>query len=209
MSDLAADGIGSMTPGHYGATESGITLAEITIAAAWNVQGNPERPTLVEKAERLFDIVLPLAPNTMTRSATRTALWLAPKSWLLVASANAGQPMPLGDFASCRDALNAAGGALFDVSASRVAFGVGGMQAGSVLAKSCPLDLHPRSFPTGVCAQSVLGRVNALIYKREETREFVVIVARSFAHDAWRTLCVSAAQYGYDVAPPLTVGDAR
>ena len=207
MSDLDAGGIGSTAPGHYGAAGSDITLAETAIAAAWNVQGDPARPTFVEKAERLFDIVLPLAPNTMTRSATRTALWLAPKSWLLIAGVDARQPLPPGDFTSRRDALNAAGGALFDVSASRVAFGVGGMHAGSVLAKSCPLDLHPRSFPTGVCAQSVLGRVNALICKHDETPEFIVIVARSFARDAWRTLCVSAAQYGYDVAAPLTVGE--
>lgn len=200
MSDFAADGVASTVPGHYGAAGRGVTLAEAAIAAAWNVQGDPARPTFVEKVERLFDIVLPLAPNTMTRSAAGTALWLGPKSWLLVADVHARQPLLPGDSASRRDALNAAGGALFDVTASRVAFSVGGIHAASVLAKSCPLDLHPRSFPTGVCAQSVLGRVNALIYRRDDTPEFNVMVARSFARDAWRTLCLSAVQYGYEVA---------
>jgi len=35
-------------------------------------------------------------------------------------------------------------------------------QAASVLAKACPLDFHPHGFVEAACAQSVLGRVNAL-----------------------------------------------
>jgi hypothetical protein len=30
---------------------------------------------------------------------------------------------------------------------------------------------------------------------------FTLMVARSLARDAWRTLCLSAAAYGYDVLP--------
>ena len=47
--------------------------------------------------------------NTVTESATTAALWLGPGSWLVVSGS-----APLGDYAAARDALNAAGGALFD-----------------------------------------------------------------------------------------------
>jgi sarcosine oxidase subunit gamma len=100
-----------------------------------------------------------------------------------------------------RDALGAVGGALFDVSVSRVAWTVAGQHAATVLAKHCPLDFHPRAFAEGTCAQSVFGRVNALFYRRAVAPVFTLLVARSLARDGWRMLCRSAAPYGYDVLP--------
>lgn len=201
MSDDVGVRAGSAEPGHYGVAGTGITLAEIAIGNALNVQGDPASASFLAEVQRRFAITLPLAPNTTTCGAMWTALWLGPTSWLLVAEANSLPASLRGDFSGQRDALNTVGGALFDVCASRVAFAVGGIHATSALAKSCPLDLHPRAFPAGCCAQSMLGHVNALLYKPDETPTFRLMVARSFARDAWRTLCVSAAQYGYDVLP--------
>jgi sarcosine oxidase subunit gamma len=45
-----------------------------------------------------------------------------------------------------------------DVSASRAVIELAGAQARAVLAKGCGLDLHPRSFTAGRCAQTVLAR---------------------------------------------------
>ena len=200
--DLDAGTIGSTAPGHYGVGPSEVTLAETTIAAAWNVQGNPARAPFLAGAQRLFAVALPLVPNTTSRGAAWAALWLGPESWLLVARAESTVMPQLGASTAQRDALNEAGGALFDLSASRVAFTIGGKHAATVLAKGCPLDFHSCAFPAGQCAQSLLGRVNALIYRPDETPTYTLMVARSFARDVWRTLCLSAAQYGYDVAQP-------
>lgn len=197
-SDIGA--IGSAAPGHYGAGAVGeVALAACTIAAACNVQGDPARATFLETAGRLFDVALPMRPNTTTRGGAWTALWSGPRSWLLVA--HAGQA--LGMFTAHREALNDAGGALFDLSASRVAFVVSGRPAATVMAKGCPLDFHPRAFPAGHCAQSLLGHVNAFIDRPDAATAFRVMVARSLARDAWQGLCLSAAQYGYDVSPPM------
>jgi sarcosine oxidase subunit gamma len=196
--DLDIAAIGSAAPGHHGAAATGVTLAETSIAAAWNVQGDPARPEFADDVWRLFGVALPQAPNTTAASDALTALWLGPTSWLLVA----GSASPLADFAATREALNARGGALFDLTASRVAWTISGAHAATVLATSCPLDLHPRAFAAGTCAQSVLGHINALIVKRDLTPTFTVLVARSFARDVWHALCLSAAQHGYDVTPP-------
>jgi sarcosine oxidase subunit gamma len=199
----ANDGsIGSTRPGHYGAAGSGVTLAEATIASAWNVQGDSARPAFTEEARRLFDVALPLAPNATARTDKVTALWLGPESWLLATSA---AQVPV-DYAAKRDALNAAGGALFDVSASRAAWTISGPRAIDVLAKGCPLDFHPRAFATGTCAQSVFGHINVLIDKRDDEPTFTLMVARSFARDVWQALCEAAAQYGYGVLPPRAFG---
>ena len=211
MADIDPGSIGSTVPGHYGADGTGVTLAETAIARAFNIQGDSARAPFVAEVRRLFDVALPVNPNTMTRSAGQSALWLGPKSWLLISKGDSSAPLPpQGEFAAQRDALNALGGALFDVSASRVAFTLSGVHAESVLAKACPLDLHPRAFPAGRCAQSLLGRVNALLCKTDEAPSFTVMVARSFARDVWRTLCVSAAPYGYEVvAAPGKPTEAR
>ena len=141
----------------------------------------------------------PRARSARRRSAENLRdqrAWLGPESTLLLArSASA-----FADFYATRDALNVTGGALFDVSASRVAWRIAGAKAATVLAKSCPLDFHPLAFPPGTCAQSLLGHVNALFVRDGDG--FTMTVPRSFARGAWRTLSESAAQYGYEVEPP-------
>ena len=198
MADQNEFEIGAAMAGHYGAETSGVTLAETAFAAAWNVQGDARRPEFVARVSGLFAVPLPIAPNTTARNESRIALWLGPASWLVIES-NVSNPA---EYETRRDALNAAGGALFDVSASRVAWTVAGTHAATILAKACPLDFHPRAFAEGACAQSVFGRVNALFYRRAAAPVFTLMVARSFARDAWRTLCLSAAAFGYDVLPP-------
>ncbi|MEO5766158.1 MAG: sarcosine oxidase subunit gamma family protein [Casimicrobiaceae bacterium] len=201
MDDSAARPIGSALPGHYGAAETGVTLAEATIATAWNVQGDPARDAFVAEAQRRFGVALPRAANTTARGADWTALWLGPRSWLLVARGEDAAAAPPTALAACRDALCAGGGALFDVSASRVAWTLAGPHAAAVLSKHCPLDFHPRAFPAGGCAQSVLGHIGLLVERPGPQPAFIAMTARSFARDAWGMLCESAAQYGYDVAP--------
>lgn len=209
MADIANGDIGSTTPGHYGEDPTGLTLSEARMAAAWNVQGNPARTPFVTSVQQLFDVTLPQGPNTTTRGNALIALWLGPRSWLLVETTPSGRPSKLTDFGAKRDALNALGGALFEVSASRVAYRIGGAHAPTVLAKSCPLDFGTDAFPVGACAQSVFGHVNALFYRHDEAPTFLVLVGRSLARDVWRTLCRSSAQYGYDVLAPQPIAGLR
>ena len=171
-----------------------ITLTEVPIAAAWNVQGDASRADFAEQVTRQFSIALPTVPNTTARGDALTAFWLGPRSWLLVAEPARS---PLADFVKKRDALNAAGGALFDLSASRVVYRLAGARATDVLASGCPLDLHPSAFRSGDCAQSLFGRVNTLLYKSDDAPTFLIMVARSFARDVRQALCFSAAQYGH------------
>ena len=160
-------------------------IRDMPIATAWNVQGDAMRGRFGDAVRHAFGIALPTRPNTTARGDAVTAYWLGPRSWLLVAESSTSR---LDGFPDWRDALNAAGGALFDVSASRVALRVTGPQASTVLSASCPLDLHPRVFGVGACAQSMLGHVNALLHKRDDVPTFIVMVARSFAQDVRNAL---------------------
>ena len=194
---MSDKGFASTRPGHYGADGTGVTFAEVAVACAWNVQGKPEHAPFDYQVQAQFGVALPVAANATARSERLTALWLGPTSWLLVCGGS-----PLSDIDAKRDALNAAGGALFDVTDARVAWTISGPRSATVLAKSCPLDFHLRAFASGTCAQSLFGHVNAL-YARDADDRFTLFVARSFARDVWRGLCESAAQYGYEVGPPV------
>jgi sarcosine oxidase subunit gamma len=197
VTDRTTDAIGAPIAGHVGPAPAGVTLAETTFAAAWNIQGDAARAPFADEARRQLKLSLPDVPNATERRGALTALWLGPTSWLLVAS----DTSVLTEFSAQKEAVNTAGGALFDVTASSVAWTVGGPHAATVLAKQCPLDFHARAFAEGTCAQSVLGHVNALFYRRDLS-SFTLLVARSYARGVWRTLCQSAAQYGYDILPP-------
>jgi sarcosine oxidase, subunit gamma len=169
-----------------------ITLTEVPIGAAWNVQGDASRADFTDQAARQFSIALPTVPNTTARGDAPMAFWLGPRSWLLVAE-SAGPP--LADFVKTRDAMNAAGGALFDLTASWVAYRLAGSHATDALATGCPLDLHPRAFRAGDCAQSLFGRVNALLYKSDDAPTFLIMVARSFARDVSQSLASIEVHY--------------
>jgi len=75
-------------------SDNGVTLGEVSFALAWNVRGNPAHSSFVSGAERLLGMPLPLQPNTSTRRAGKTVLWLGPRSWLLVA----GPALPRNEF---------------------------------------------------------------------------------------------------------------
>lgn len=195
MSESAAAAIGSTAPGHYGAAASSVVLGEATIAAAWNLQGDAKSPSLKAEVQRIAGLALPAIANTASLGESVIALWLGPQSWLLVAGAAAR----FGDLSGARDAINAAGGALFDVSSSRIAYAIDGPRAADILAAGCPLDFHPRAFGKGQCRQSLYGRVPALFYRHGEPPGCTVLVARSYGRDTWRSLCAVAAPHGYTV----------
>lgn len=201
MADQASTGIGSRSPGRYGLGEASLRLTPIAMARAWNLQGPGSNPPFAAAACALCAAALPCLPNTTVRSPAFTTLWLGPDSWLLVAR----EASASADLSARRDAINDAGGALFDLTAARVAYRLDGERAAVVLSKSCPLDFDARVFAPGGCAQSLLGQIGALIYRRHAT-SWVVMIARSYAGEGWRMLCQSAAQYGYEVSAPEPFG---
>ena len=199
MADENVFAIGAAMPGHYGAGDDRRDARRDDLRRRVERAGRRAAAGVSStRCAELFDVALPIAPNTTARTGRSPRSGSGPASWL---ARRGGQDPRSADFDARRDALNAVGGALFDVTASRVAWTVAGAHAATVLAKGCPLDFHPRAFAEGACAQSVFGHVNALFYRRAAAPVFTLMVARSLARDAWRALCLSAAPYGYEVLP--------
>lgn len=172
-----------------------LAIAELAVGVAWNVRGDPARSALVPACAGAFALALPQAPNTSTAGQGKALLWLGPRSWLFVGAPGTAPD----DFDATREALRAVGAALFDVSASYVAWSLTGPTGAAVLNAGCPLDLHPRAFPAGACAPTLLGHIGALVYRPDDTQRFVVMVPRSYSEDAWHDLRIWAESGGYRI----------
>ena len=70
-----------------------------------------------------------------------------------------------------------------------------------MLAKGCPLDLHPLVFRPGDCAQTLLAKANIIIRCVDDSSSYELIVRRSFADYAALWLHDAALEYGCTVVP--------
>jgi heterotetrameric sarcosine oxidase gamma subunit len=136
--------------------------------------------------------------NRAVSSGRTTALWVGPGRWLIVEPERADANLE----SLLRSALPASQAALIDLGSSRTVLRVSGPRARDLLAKGCSIDLHPRAFPAGACAQSLLGHVAMLVHAVDDAT-LDVYVARSFGLTVWEFLTESAAEYGYRVEAPV------
>jgi heterotetrameric sarcosine oxidase gamma subunit len=134
-------------------------------------------------------------PNRAAASERTTVLWVGPGRWLVVEAERPG--INLEDM--LRSALPATQAALIDLGSSRTVLRIVGPSARDLLAKGCAIDLHPRVFAAGACAQSLLGHVAMLVHAVDDAPSFDIYVARSFGLTVWEWLTESAAEYGYRV----------
>jgi sarcosine oxidase subunit gamma len=113
---------------------------------------------------------LPTAPNTWRSSGGPEALWLGPDEWLVVAEPGSVPAI----LAELERALAGLHHSVVDVSADRAVVDLAAQDRVELLARGCGLDLHPRSWREGRCAQTVLARVPVLLQERDRaTRIFV------------------------------------
>jgi sarcosine oxidase subunit gamma len=125
---------------------------------------------------------LPTTPNTTAKAGDFRILWLGPTEWWVVSS-NADTAKLVEDL---RAAFNGQHAAVIDVSESRTVISISGPSARDVLARGCSLDLHPRVFNTGQCAQTGLTKANILLDQTSDTPSFDIYVLKSFADYLWQ-----------------------
>jgi sarcosine oxidase, subunit gamma len=102
------------------------------------------------------------APGEVAEWGERSVLWLGPTEWLVVGP---GPDLPGG----------------VDVSANRTTIELSGPHARDVLEKGCTLDLHPRAFSTGRCAQTTVARAQVILWQTSDAPVYRLMVRGSFA----------------------------
>jgi sarcosine oxidase subunit gamma len=134
------------------------------------------------------------APGVASETPEGTALWLAPGTWMVVA-----QDLEDGGlYRSLRGRLGDRA-AVLDQSHGRAVLRLAGARARDVLAKGCRLDLHPRVFAPGMCAQTVIAQIGVLLHQCDEIPAYDLYVFSGYALDFLQWLTSSAAAFGYRI----------
>lgn len=189
-----------------GAHPTAVLLGERVLPAAVNLRGDKTQSAFLDAVKQALKVDLPIEPNTVTSNGTLTLLWLGPDEWL--ATFHEATPEADGQLvARLRNALKGQHAAVTAVGESLACISVAGPRARDVIAKGCPLDLHPRVFGgVGHCAQSHLAKTAITLHQvGDETTgglSFDLYTRRSFGGYLWNWLEDAAQEYGMSVVTP-------
>jgi sarcosine oxidase subunit gamma len=150
----------------------------------------------VRPADAAGRLDLPMEPNTWAASGEGwDRLWLGPDEWLVVGPEGSAPAI----MAELGEAVRDMHRSIVDVSANRTAFDLVGDGRHELSSQGCGLDLDPRSWRAGMCAQSLLARVPVILQEHvDRTRIFVrpsfaAYMATWFARTDGRTSSVDGA----------------
>ena len=156
-----------------------------------NLRGDPGDERFLQAVRQTLGQSLPVVPNTFT-AREHTIYWLGPDEWLLATAPGKEKELT----AQLEKSLAGQCYSLVDVTGGQLLIRLSGNHAREALAKGCTLDLHPRIFKAGQCAQTALAKTSMLVALMDDAPTFDIIVRRSFAEYAARWLRHSSVATG-------------
>lgn len=168
-----------------------VVLFERRFTGKVNLRGNVEDQGFRAAVNGALGFEPPADANTVTGAGGFEALWLGPDEWLILTPPGEEERVA----GRLRQALQGRHAAVCDVSEVRTIIRVSGPKARDVVAKGCSLDLHPRVFGPGRCAQSAVAKAQVILHQTDATPSFDLYVDRSLAEYLWLWLEDAAAAY--------------
>lgn len=171
---------------------AGLVLSERRYLAKINLRGKAAS----EAVKAAVGVELPAEPNTVAQGNNIAALWLGPAEWLLVGPVDAEKAI----HDALVEGLESASVGIVDVTEGRTVIRLAGPMARDVLSMGCPLDLHPRVFGAGRCAQSFIVRSTVILHQVDDAPAYDVFVERSQSDYLFQWFETAAAPYGVAIA---------
>lgn len=150
--------------------DGAVVLSELRFAEQIGLRLGPPVPAY------LSGVPLPLMPNRVANMGMLRTLWLGPDEWLVTAPRGLAPDL----MGRLRRAVAGRHAAVVDLSASRAIIEIAGPRARTLLQKGCGLDLHPRVFGPGQCAQTVFAKLPVILDQLGSDRLGGVPVYRLF-----------------------------
>ena len=181
------------------AASGGVTIAASGTACRISLRAPAESHQALSK---VLDVALPTAPKGSAAKGSRAALCLGPDEWLIL---DFDDRDPAADCANTNVPHSAV-----DISHRNIGLIISGWAAEAVLNAGCPRDLSLEAFPVGACSRTVLGKVEVILWRVEETT-FRLECWRSFADYVFDLLALAARQTGREpgIADGRLVEDKR
>jgi sarcosine oxidase subunit gamma len=142
-----------------------------------NLRGRADNTGFLAATLKVLGCEPPTKANTVIDSGDYRIYWLGPDEWLIVTPA--GQQEALQN--ALQKALDGVFSSVVDTTSGLTMIRINGAKAADLLATDCPLDLHPREFKHGQCAQTRLAKAGMTLSPLADEAGFEVIIRRSFA----------------------------
>ncbi len=142
-----------------------------------NLRGRSNNTAFLAATLKVLGCEPPTEANTVVESGDYRIYWLGPDEWLVITPAGR-QGQLKQDLLAALDGVFAS---VVDNSSGLTTIHVTGNNAAALLATDCPLDLHPREFMPGQCAQTRIAKTSMTIAPLADGSGFEVIFRRSFA----------------------------
>lgn len=168
----------------------GFELRALPFEGKIELRGDPSDESFESAVDRILVGALPVNANTVTRANDYAVFWLGPDEWRLHCPDNDRYEL----FTQFQEAFDGCHAALVDVSDYYVGMRLSGAKTLEVLSKGTSLDLHPRAFEVGRCAQTRFGHATVLLHKLE-AKVVDLQVRWSFAEYVWRYLVDGSREY--------------
>lgn len=150
-----------------------VVIADLPPLARFIVRGDALAASAIGTG---FGVALPRQACRAAGRGERSALWLGPDEWLLLALEADGPALA----ATLGAALGGTPASIVEVSDRQVAISVSGPRAAEVLNAFNALDLHIEAFPVGMCTRTRFGKAEIVLW-RTARDAFHIEVWRSFA----------------------------
>ncbi|MGF6853607.1 sarcosine oxidase subunit gamma [Paraburkholderia sp. CI3] len=173
-------GVDGLLKQHQANATAAFRLGERPFLELVNVRGDTRDASFIRAVEQVIGCKPPEKPNTVARGNGYDMVWLGPDEWLVRSETahDATRTAPL------QAKLGAAFAGVFasavDVGSGYTVLEISGTRTRDVLARGCPLDLHPKLFGLGQCAQSHYFKASITLLPTG-TDSFDIVVRRSFA----------------------------
>jgi len=168
-----------------------IVMSERPHRCQINLRGNAEDRQFTEALHSVTALRLPGEANSSTSDGALACLWLGPDEWLILGPGGGEHEIA----ARLRAALGEVHAAVTDVSEARTTISVAGPRARELLTKGVSIDLHPRAFGPGRCAQTGFAGANIILRQTDDVPSFEILVLNSFADHVWAWLEGGAREY--------------
>ncbi|HEY1998394.1 sarcosine oxidase subunit gamma [Paraburkholderia sp.] len=173
---------------HQAGASKEFQLSERPFRDLVNLRGDAADAAFAGAVESVTGCRPPAKPNTVARGIGYDVLWLGPDEWLVCSHGQQAATLE----AMLTQALAGQFASAVDVGSGYTVLEVSGAKVRDVIARGCPLDLHPRVFAPGQCAQSHYFKASIVLVPLSDDT-FEIVVRRSFADYFCRIMLDAAA----------------
>jgi sarcosine oxidase subunit gamma len=161
-----------------------IILGERPHRCQIDIRGDAADAAFATALHSVTGLRAPTEANSFTTAGELACLWLGPDEWLVLGPGGGEHEIA----ARLRSAFGDIHAAVTDVSEARTTIAVAGPAARALLAKGTSIDLHPRVFGPGRCAQTGFAGANIILRQTDDVPSFEILLLNSFAEHVWAWL---------------------